>query len=69
LDAVIINLSELAGVTITLTTAVWAIIITNGVNLIGKVVYSFIQGNRKFAVKFAVSMLLIIISSFIGLVI
>jgi uncharacterized membrane protein (DUF4010 family) len=67
LDAVIINLSELAGVSISLNTAVFAIIIANAVNLLGKVVYSFIQGNRRFAWKFSISMFLIILSSLVGL--
>jgi uncharacterized membrane protein (DUF4010 family) len=69
LDAVIINLSELAGTSISLSTAVIAIIIANAVNLIGKVVYSFIQGNRTFAKRFAFSMVLIILASLVGLLI
>lgn len=67
LDAVMINTAQLAGDTISITIAVVAFILANGVNLLGKSVYSFLQGERSFAMKFSFSMLLLIGTSLLGL--
>lgn len=65
IDAVVINIAQLAGGRVDLELALWALIIVNGVNLLAKSFYSFLQGDRVFAVKFLLSMLLIIASSII----
>lgn len=67
IDAVVINTAELAGKGINFDTAVLAFIIINAVNLIGKTVYSFMQGNKAFAMKFGASMVAIIVASLAGL--
>lgn len=67
LDAVMLNTAQLAGKAINFQIAGIAFIIANAVNLIGKSMYSFLQGNREFAVKFSVSMGCVILSSLIGL--
>lgn len=51
-DAVVVNAAALAGNGVDMTTSVWAIVLINGVNLIAKSVYSFLQGTRKFAFRF-----------------
>lgn len=65
IDAVTINTAELAGGLITLKTAVWAFVIINAVNLIGKTSYSFLQGKKEFALKFGGSVLGTILLSII----
>ncbi len=65
IDAVVINTAQLAGSKIDMTLAVWALILANGINLLAKSVYSFMQGSRDFATKFLLSMLLIIAASLI----
>jgi uncharacterized membrane protein (DUF4010 family) len=67
LDAVMINTAQLAGGRIDISLAVIAFIIANAVNLLGKSFYSYLQGKREFAVKFFLSILIIIASSLIGL--
>jgi uncharacterized membrane protein (DUF4010 family) len=69
LDAIIINTSELAANTITFKTGILALILANAINLLSKVVYSFTQGKKDFAIKFGLSMLAVIASSFIGLLV
>lgn len=67
LDAVMINTAQLAGSTIELTLAAIAFILANAVNLFGKAFYSFLQGNREFAVKLFISFVIIIAGSLAGL--
>lgn len=67
LDAVMINTAQLAGGRIDWTLAVWAFIIANAVNLIGKIVYSYLQGKKEFATKFAISVVIIIAASLVGI--
>lgn len=67
LDAVMINTAQLAGTRIDFSLALWAFIIANGVNLSGKVFYSFLQGRREYAVKFAAAMSFVILSSLLGI--
>ena len=51
IDAVTINLSELAGTAVSFKTGVLALILANAVNLLGKTVYSFTQGKKEFALN------------------
>ncbi len=67
IDAIMVNLAEMAGNTITLKFAVITFLLVSATNLASKSMYSFFQGNRKFAVKFFSSMLLITVVSFVGL--
>lgn len=67
IDAVVINTAQLAGERISLFTATLALIIINAVNLIAKSVYSFTQGDKSFATKYAISMAIIIGASLLGL--
>ncbi len=69
MDAIIINLAEMAGTTITLQFAVLTFLLVNTTNLISKMVYSYLQGTRKFAIRLAVSLLAVSILSFAGLLI
>ncbi len=66
-DAAIINVSTLVGKTIDLETAILAFILISTVNLIAKSFYSFIQGKKEFAYKFAIGMFVVIMFSFAGL--
>lgn len=66
LDAVMINTAQLTGRHLDFRLALGAFIIANAVNLLGKSVYSFMQGRRSFALRFSISVLLIIASSLIG---
>lgn len=67
LDAVTINTAELAGKMISYQTGVITLILANAVNLLSKSGYAFAQGSRPFAKKFLISMLIIIVFSFLGL--
>lgn len=68
LDAVMINTAQLAGNNIDFTLAALAFILANAVNLFGKSFYSFYQGKREFAMKFFISVLIIIIASLVSLI-
>lgn len=68
LDAVTINLAEMAGKIINFQTGVLALILVNATNLLSKTVYSLFQGKKEFALKFALSAAIIILASLIGLV-
>lgn len=63
LDAVMINTAQLAGKQIDYQVAAFAFVLANAINLFGKSFYSFALGKREFAVKFFISMLLIVIAS------
>ncbi len=67
MDAITINLAQLAGTTITFQTALFALVLANSVNLVSKAIYSFIQGKKEFALKFSLSVLLITLSGFVSL--
>ncbi len=68
LDAVLVNLAEMAGIAITFKFATITFLLVNATNLMSKSVYSYMQGNRKFALNFFLSALVIIAGSFIGFV-
>lgn len=68
LDAVMINTAQLAGKTVDFQLALTAFVLANAVNLVGKTVYSFLQGKQEFAVKFGISMILLISSSLLMII-
>lgn len=68
LDAVTINISEVVEKNITLQLGTLALILANAVNLMAKSLYAFVQGSRAFAFRFFISVLIIIATSFIGLI-
>ncbi len=63
LDAIIVNLADMAGNTITFEFALLTLLMVNATNLLSKSIYSFLQGNRSFAWKFLVSALIIAASA------
>ncbi|MBI2039749.1 MgtC/SapB family protein [Candidatus Microgenomates bacterium] len=67
LDAVMINTAQLTQSVIDYRLGLMAFITANAVNLLGKSFYSFILGDRIFALKFFISIVLIILASFMGL--
>lgn len=67
LDAVMINTAQLADKQIDYDLASIAFILANAVNLIGKSLYSFTMGKKEFAIKFLISVILIIGASTLGL--
>ncbi|EKD43698.1 MAG: hypothetical protein ACD_72C00169G0007 [uncultured bacterium] len=68
LDAVLVNLAEMAGVAITFKFATITFLLVNATNLMSKSVFSYLQGNRKFALNFFLSSLVIIAGSFVGFI-
>jgi uncharacterized membrane protein (DUF4010 family) len=58
----------MAGVAITFKFATITFLLVNATNLMSKSVFSFMQGNRKFALNFFLSALVIIASSFVGFI-
>jgi len=67
LDATTINISQLAGSNITYQIGLFALVVANAVNLIAKTVYGFVQGKQEFAIKFALSVAIIILCSLVGI--
>lgn len=67
IDAVVINVAEMTGRSIDARLGIMTIILVNAVNLTAKSVYSYLQGSRAFAWKFAKSMTVIILASLISL--
>jgi len=67
IDAIIVNLADMAGHTITFEFAFVTFLIINATNLLSKSLYSYLQGNRKFALTFLISVLIIAASSAIWL--
>jgi uncharacterized membrane protein (DUF4010 family) len=68
LDAVLVNLAEMAGVAITFKFATITFLLVNATNLMSKSVFSYLQGNCKFALNFFLSSLVIIAGSFVGFI-
>jgi uncharacterized membrane protein (DUF4010 family) len=69
MDAVVINISDLAKNRIDISLGVWALLLANGVNLTAKSFYSFVKGSREFAVRYSVSMVIVITSSVLGVLV
>lgn len=67
LDAIIINLADMAGKLISFKMALVTFLLVNATNLLSKSFYSWLQGERRFALRFFLSALFIIVTSFIGL--
>lgn len=67
LDAVMINTAQLVGKNIDTQLGVFAFILANFVNLAGKTAYSYAMGTREFAIKFGISMAIVIGVSLLGL--
>ena len=67
IDAIVINTAELFESAINAHTAILNLIIANAVNLGSKIVYSFMQGTKEFALHFSVAAIIIIASSFAAL--
>jgi uncharacterized membrane protein (DUF4010 family) len=67
LDAILVTLAEMAGKTITFQFAFVTFLLVNATNLLSKTVYSYMQGSRKFALKFLVAAIAIIGASSIWL--
>ena len=66
IDAIVVNLADMAGGPITFKFALITFLLVNATNLASKSVYSFFQGNRKFSLKFSLSMTVVVVLSFIG---
>lgn len=69
IDAVLMNVAELAGKTISYQTALITLILVNATNLLSKSFFSFLQGSRRFAFRFFLSVLAIIAASIVGLLV
>ena len=67
IDAIIVNLADMAGHTITLKFAFITFPVINATNLLSKSLYSYLQGSKMFALKFLASVLVIILASTIWL--
>lgn len=67
IDAVMVNLADLSGKLISVQMATVTFILVNATNLLSKSLYAFLQGNRGFALKFFLSVLVIIASSLVGI--
>jgi uncharacterized membrane protein (DUF4010 family) len=63
LDAILVNLAEMAGRTISFEFAFITFVLVNATNLLSKTVYSFLQGTKRFAALFFVSALAVICAS------
>jgi uncharacterized membrane protein (DUF4010 family) len=55
IDAIIVNLADMAGQTITFQFAFITFLTINASNLLGKTVYAYIQGSKSFALRFLIS--------------
>ncbi len=67
LDAILINLSEMAGKTVAIPFALLTLILINTTNLMSKTAYSLFAGNKKFALQFGLSAILISLFPLVGL--
>ncbi len=67
IDAIMVNLADMAGNSISFKFAFLTFILVNATNLLSKTGYSYIQGTRSFATKFLISALTIILVSAIWL--
>ena len=66
IDAIVVNLAEMAGGIITYKFALITFLCVSATNLVSKSVYSYFQGNRKFAARFFLSVALVAVLSFAG---
>lgn len=68
IDAASLSIAGVANTTISFTTAVLAFVLVNTVNLFAKLFYASLQGDRSFTIPYAISTLIIVALSFIGIV-
>ncbi len=68
IDAIIVNLADMAGHTITFKFALLTFLVVNATNLLSKSTYSYLQGDRRFARNFFISMLIVIAASAVWLI-
>lgn len=68
IDAIMVNLAEMAGKTISFQFALLTFILVNATNLLSKTIYSFLLGNRTFAYRFMISAVLIVIAGSLWLI-
>jgi len=67
IDAILVNLAEMAGQSITFEFAFITFLLVNATNLLSKTVYSYLQGSSKFALKFLVAVIFMIAASSVWL--
>jgi len=67
IDAILVTLADMAGTTITFRFAFLTFVTVNATNLLSKSLYSYLQGDRSFALKFFISAVIIASSAVIGL--
>ncbi len=67
LDAIIINLADMAGKLISFKMALITFILVNATNLLSKSFYSYLQGDKRFSLRFFLSAVFVIVTSFLGL--
>lgn len=63
LDAILVNLAEMAGQTISYKFAFVTFLLVNASNLLSKTIYSYVLGSRNFAIKFLISAGCIVLAS------
>ena len=63
IDAIIVTLADMAGKTITFKFAFITFLLINATNLLSKSVYSYLQGDKRFALRFFFSVLIMIAAS------
>jgi uncharacterized membrane protein (DUF4010 family) len=67
IDAILVNLAEMAGKSITFKFALLTFLLVNATNLLSKSFYSWLQGSRSFAIKFLISAVIIAASGAVWL--
>lgn len=66
IDAIVLNLADMAGGAITFETALLTFVLVNATNLLSKTVYAFTQGNKQFGIRFMIASACIVAASFVG---
>lgn len=67
IDAILVTLADMAGTTITFRFAFITFLLINATNLLSKTMYSYLQGDKSFALKFFIGALAIMAASTIWL--
>jgi uncharacterized membrane protein (DUF4010 family) len=68
IDAIMVNLAEMAGKSISFQFALLTFILVNATNLLSKTIYSFMLGNKRFAYRFMISAILIVAAGSLWLI-
>ncbi|MDZ4713974.1 MAG: MgtC/SapB family protein [Cytophagales bacterium] len=68
IDAILVNLADMAGHTITFKFAFITFLAINATNLLSKSVYSYLQGDARFAIRFLASVFAMILASAVWLI-